>query len=73
VVLVKVTIWFGAVPLTEQPPLTVKTGVCPGLVVVAVGVYVVPTAGDVGAVEVIVTVGVASVKVWAEDEEVALE
>jgi hypothetical protein len=30
-----------------------------------------PTAGDVGAVEVIVTVGVASVKVCAEAAEVA--
>ena len=37
VVLVKVTIWFGAVPAMEHPPVTAKVGV-PGPVDVAVGV-----------------------------------
>ena len=32
-----------------------------------------PTVGEVGAEEVMVTVGVATVKVWAEDAEVAEE
>jgi hypothetical protein len=32
-----------------------------------------PTVGEVGAEEVIVTVGVASVKVWADEAEVAEE
>jgi hypothetical protein len=32
-----------------------------------------PTVGDEGALDVIVTVGVASVKVWADEAEVAEE
>jgi hypothetical protein len=62
VVLVKVTTWLGAVPEIEQPPVTPKIGVTP-LDDVAIGIYVELMVGDVGAVEVIVTVGVASVKV----------
>jgi hypothetical protein len=54
----------------EQPPLTVKTGV-PVPVVVAVGVYVEPIDGVVGAVEVMVTVGIASVKVSVACADVA--
>ena len=68
----KVMTWLGAVPAIEQPPVTAKVGVAP-LVEVAVGVEVEPTVGEVGAEEVIVTVGVASVKVWADEAEVAEE
>jgi hypothetical protein len=70
VALVNVTVWPGAEPEIEQPPETAKVGVAP-LVEVAVGTYVELTAGDVGPVEVIVTTGVASVKVWADATEVA--
>jgi hypothetical protein len=70
VVLVNVTVWPGAEPEIEQPPLTAKIGVAP-LVDVAVGTYVELTVGELGALEVIVTTGVARVKVCAEGDEVA--
>jgi hypothetical protein len=67
VVLVKVT----TPALIEQPPLTPNFTGSPADDV-ATGVYVELIVGDVGAVEVIVTVGVASVKAWADDAEVAV-
>jgi hypothetical protein len=67
VVLVKVT----TPALIEQPPLTPNVTGSPADDV-ATGVYVELIVGDVGAVEVIVTVGVASVKAWADDAEVAV-
>jgi hypothetical protein len=71
VVLVKVTIWFGEVPLTEQPPLAPKVTGSPADEV-AVGVYVELSAGELGALDVNVTVGVAGVKVCADGADVAV-
>jgi hypothetical protein len=72
VVLVKVMSWPGALPEIEQPPVTPKVTGSPADDV-ATGVYVELTAGELGALDVMVTVGVAVVKVWAEEADVAEE